>query len=105
MFFSISADMLQFLVLSVIEQEDSYGYQISQRLKPVSNAKDSTLYPILKRMQDEGLVQVYDRQIQGRNRRYYRITGSGKELCRQKKRDWEAWKEAMEQILQGGMYI
>ena len=76
--------MLQFLVLSVIEQEDSYGYQISQRLKPVSNAKDSTLYPILKRMQDDGLVQVYDRQIQGRNRRYYRITSQGMELDKKK---------------------
>ncbi len=104
MFFSISTDMLQFLVLSVIEQEDSYGYQISQRLKPVSNAKDSTLYPILKRMQDDGLVQVYDRQIQGRNRRYYRITSQGMELCRQRKKDWEAWKKAMEQILQGGTF-
>ena len=43
-------------------------------VKTVSNTKDSTLYPILKRLQENGLVDTYDQQFQGRNRRYYKIT-------------------------------
>lgn len=105
MVFTLSADLLQFLVLSIIEKEDAYGYQISQRLRPVSNAKDSTLYPVLKRLCEEELVTVYDRQIQGRNRRYYRITEKGTKQYRQRKEEWEAWKIQMDQILEGGTEI
>lgn len=94
--------MLQFLVLGVIMQEDSYGYSISQRIRPVSNAKDSTLYPILKRLQEEGLVIAYDRQIQGRNRRYYSITSLGKNRYGQLMEDWRLWKNEMDTILEGG---
>lgn len=105
MVFTLSADLLQFLVLSIIEKEDAYGYQISQRLRPVSNAKDSTLYPVLKRLCEEGLVTVYDRQIQGRNRRYYRITEKGTKQYQQRKQEWENWKIRMDQILEGGTEI
>lgn len=102
MIFTLSADMLQFLVLSVIAGEDSYGYHIAQKLRPVSNVKDSTLYPVLKRLCEEELVTVYDRQIQGRNRRYYRITEKGEQQYRLRKREWEEWKKDMDQILEGG---
>lgn len=102
MTFSLSADMLQFLILSIIAKEDSYGYQISQKLRSVSNAKDSTLYPILKRLCEEGLVTTYDQQIQGRNRRYYRITKMGEQQYRQRSEEWKIWKTDMDQILEGG---
>lgn len=101
MTFTISADMLQFLVLSVIAREDSYGYQISRKIRQVSNAKDSTLYPVLKRLQEEGLVTTYDQQIQGRNRRYYRITVKGRDCYERKRNEWEEWKAAMDGILEG----
>ena len=48
MTFTLNAPMLDFLVLSVIAEGDTYGYQISQIIKRASNTKDSTLYPILK---------------------------------------------------------
>lgn len=102
MTFSLSADMLQFLILSVIAKEDAYGYQISQKLRSVSDAKDSTLYPILKRLCEEGLVTTYDQQIQGRNRRYYRITEMGEQQYKQRSEEWRAWKTDMDRILEGG---
>ena len=62
MIYPLSTPLLEFLILSVVSRDDSYGYEISQQLKTVSNTKDSTLYPILKRLQENGLVDTYDQQ-------------------------------------------
>ncbi len=102
MTFTVNAEMLQFLVLAVIEHEDSYGYEISQRIRTVSNAKDSTLYPVLKRLLEEGLVEAYDRQIQGRNRRYYKVTSLGQDRYLKLTKEWQLWKKEMDAILEGG---
>lgn len=77
MVYPLNAPMLDFLVLSMIGQEDTYGYQISQQLKSIAVMKDAALYPVLRRLQEGGFVEVYDMQIQGRNRRYYKITEEG----------------------------
>ena len=78
MTFTLNTPMFDFLVLSVIANDDAYGYQISQIIKKAANTKDSTLYPILKRLQDSQYVETYDQQYQGRNRKYYTITEIGK---------------------------
>jgi PadR family transcriptional regulator PadR len=102
MIFTLNAAMLDFLVLSIIHRGDSYGYQISQMLKPISNAKDSTLYPVLKRLTESGWVEAYDQPYQGRNRRYYRITDAGcvhqEELCE----EWAQFAREVENIVEGG---
>ncbi|MDD6307011.1 MAG: PadR family transcriptional regulator, partial [Clostridiales bacterium] len=77
MIYPLSPPLLEMLILSIIEKGDSYGYLISQQLKEVSNLKDSALYPVLKRLSENGYVEVYDQQFQGRNRKYYRITQAG----------------------------
>ena len=82
MIFPLSPPMFDLLILSITEKEDSYGYQLSQKIKNVSGVKDSTLYPILKRLQEQGYLSVYDQPFQGRNRRYYRITESGRQRDR-----------------------
>lgn len=78
MTFTLNTPMFDFLVLSIIAEGDAYGYQISQIIKRVSDTKDSALYPILKKLQENGYVETYDQQFQGRNRKYYKITQSGK---------------------------
>jgi len=50
MIYPLNQPLAELLLLSIITQDDSYGYSISQRLKKVSNVKDSALYPILKRL-------------------------------------------------------
>lgn len=102
MIYTLNAPMLDFLVLTVIEQGDAYGYQISQILKKVSNAKDSTLYPVLKRLQENGWVEVYDQPFQGRNRRYYHMTESGQQHQRELLEEWKWFREAIEEIVSGG---
>ncbi len=102
MIYPLSPPLLEMLILSIIEKEDSYGYLISQRLKAVSNMKDSALYPVLKRLSENGYVVVYDQQFQGRNRKYYRITEAGMLQCKMLKEEWNRYIRAIEVIMDGG---
>lgn len=103
MIFPMNAPMFDLLVLSIVEKEDAYGYQISQMIKTVSNTKDSTLYPVLKRLQEQKFLTVYDQPFQGRNRRYYRITEEGRKQYRLLTGEWDTYKNAVDQIVKGGM--
>lgn len=102
MTFTLNAPMMDFLVLSVIAEGDAYGYQISQIIKRASNTKDSALYPILKRLQENGYVETYDRQYQGRNRKYYKITPSGRQRQEELLNEWENYKFIIDDIVKGG---
>lgn len=101
MIYPFNAPLLDFLVLSIIRKEDSYGYQISQQLKSVASMKDSTLYPILKRLSDSGYVDTYDQPFQGRNRKYYRITDSGRQQQELLLEEWNAYTQAINAIIKG----
>lgn len=103
MIFPLNVPMFDLLVLAVVENEDAYGYQISQIIKNISNTKDSALYPVLKRLQDNHYVTAYDEQFQGRNRRYYRITEDGRERCRALVNEWNQYKTEIDQIIERKM--
>ena len=73
MTFTLNTPMFDFLVLSIIAEGDAYGDQISQIIKRVSDTKDSALYPILKKLQENGYVETYDQQFQGRTANIIRL--------------------------------
>lgn len=102
MIFPMNAPMFDLLVLSITEKQDAYGYQLSQVIKQVSNTKDSTLYPVLKRLQEQGFLTAYDQSYQGRNRRYYRITESGRRQYRMLSEEWDSYRDAVDQIVKSG---
>lgn len=52
MYYPVSSVLIEFLILSIIEKQDSYGYEISQTIKIVADIKESTLYPILKKIRN-----------------------------------------------------
>ncbi len=104
MTFPLSAPMFDMLVLAVIAEEDAYGYQISRIIKRASSTtKDSSLYPILKRLQENTFVETYDRQFQGRNRKYYAITDSGKAYLSELTADWARYRSIVDDIIKGGI--
>ncbi len=103
MTFPLNAPIMDLLVLSVIEEDDAYGYQISQIIKRAADMKDSALYPVLKRLQENGYVKTYDRQYQGRNRKYYRITPAGQAQQKALLKDWETYKFIIDDIIRGGI--
>ena len=82
MSFPISAALLDAIVLSVVAQEPegTYGYKITQQVTHTLELSESTLYPVLHRLQKDQLLTVYDAPFNGRNRRYYQITSAGRSL-------------------------
>ena len=68
---------LEVCVLASINRQDSYGYQIVKDVPAVLNLTESTLYPLLKRMETAGLLTTYSVEHNGRLRKYYRITEAG----------------------------
>lgn len=103
MTFPLTAPMFDLLVLSVISEGDTYGYQISQIIKRAANTKDSTLYPILRRLQQSNYVKTYDQQYQGRNRKYYTITEEGRQHQQKLAQEWAQYRTIIDSIVEGGM--
>ena len=100
--FQVSAALLDACVLAMLLREDAYGYVLTQNAKEVLNVSESTLYPVLRRLQKEGNLTVYDKPYDGRNRRYYQITDSGKEKLSEYIAQWSEYKEKVDKILIGG---
>ena len=65
-YYPVSAVLTECLILSVVEQQDSYGYEISQTVKLVAAIKESTLYPILRKLETGGYLTTYSEEFQGR---------------------------------------
>lgn len=73
----IKRGLLDILVLAAIKDEDSYGYSIIKELKPYLEISESTLYPILRRLEAANLLTVRSAEHNGRLRKYYKITDAG----------------------------
>jgi len=69
--------VLEIFVLAILSKDDSYGYQLMSDLSPYIDISESTLYPILRRLDKQGKLETYNRLHNGRNRKYYRITKMG----------------------------
>ncbi|MBP8639725.1 MAG: PadR family transcriptional regulator [Oscillospiraceae bacterium] len=82
--------VLEICVLSAMRKEDAYGYKIIKDLSPFMEVSESTLYPILKRLEQSGCVTVYSIEHNGRLRKYYRITETGHERIGEFLSDWDS---------------
>jgi len=74
----IKKGLIDVCILAVLLKEDSYGYQIIRDVSHLVEISESTLYPVLKRLQTNNLVTTYDVAYNGRLRKYYKITDKGK---------------------------
>ena len=84
--------VLDVCVLTAIKNQDSYGYQIIKDMKPYLEMAESTLYTILKRLEEGRFLTVRTVEYDGRLRKYYHITGEGIERIAAFK---EEWREVM----------
>lgn len=98
--FPISAALLDSMVLAIVEKEDTYGYEITRNLREVADVSESTLYPVLRRLQKNMLLETYDREYMGRNRRYYRVTAKGITALDDYRAQWQHHKEMIDSILE-----
>ena len=80
--------LVEHCVLAALARGDSYGYQIVKDLSAVVAVTESTLYPILRRLEGAGALSVYSVEHNGRLRKFYRLTKSGREQLRRFAADW-----------------
>lgn len=80
--------LLDVCVLATIKDQDSYGYQIIKDTKPFVEISESTLYPILRRLEAGKFLTVRNAEHNGRLRKYYRITALGLARLEEFKREW-----------------
>ena len=81
--------LLDVCVLAAIQDKDSYGYQIIKDMKPFVEISESTLYPILRRLESADLLTVWSAEHNGRLRKYYRITQLGRKRIQDFKDEWQ----------------
>lgn len=100
MVFNTGAALLDAIVLAVVskEEEGTYGYKITQDVRKAIEVSESTLYPVLRRLQKDACLVVYDRECGGRNRRYYQITEIGSQKLAEYRREWEDYSSKVSQI-------
>lgn len=81
--------LLEVCVLASIKNEDSYGYKIIKDMKPYIELSESTLYTILKRLENANMLTVRTTEHGGRLRKYYHITQLGLNRIEEFKDEWE----------------
>jgi PadR family transcriptional regulator PadR len=81
--------VLDACVLAAIKYEDSYGYKIIKDLSPVITLSESTLYTILKRLEEAKMLEVRSIPFNGRLRKYYHITKLGLKRIEEFKEEWQ----------------
>ena len=99
MSFPISAGLLDSMVLAVVSCEDTYGYEITQTMRKAVDVSESTLYPVLKRLQKSQMLETYDKEYMGRNRRYYHVTAKGAAQLSSYRSEWLEHKQKVDSIL------
>ena len=104
MVFNTGAALLDAVVLAVVAQEPegTYGYKITQDVRAILEVSESTLYPVLRRLQGANLLETYDQEFNGRNRRYYKITSNGMIQLDTYRREWIAYSQKLNVLLLGG---
>lgn len=91
--------ILELLVLASLKYDDSYGYIIIQEMKEVIEISESTLYPILRRLEQQELVRTYETVYQSRIRKYYSITDQGIKRLKESEMDFKEMKKIYDYIL------
>lgn len=104
MVFNTGAALLDAIVLAVVSRESkgTYGYKITQDVRKTIDVSESTLYPVLRRLQKDGCLEVHDKQYDGRNRRYYQVTKRGKEQLKLYKEEWTIYAGKISALFEGG---
>jgi PadR family transcriptional regulator PadR len=94
--------VLELCVLALLSRGDAYAYEIASRLAKGIDMGEGTIYPLMRRMQSDGLVDTYlVESPSGPPRKYYKLTAAGEASFTAQKAEWSAFSKAVEDILGG----
>ena len=104
MVFNTGAALLDAIVLAVVSRDaaGTYGYKITQEVREVIALSESTLYPVLRRLQKDECLEVYDMECAGRNRRYYKVTEKGRRQLSLYESEWRRYSAKISLMFEGG---
>jgi PadR family transcriptional regulator PadR len=93
---------LELCVLALLARQESYAYEIASTLAAGVGMGEGTIYPLMRRMQNDGLVDTrLEESSSGPPRKYYRLTSSGRTAFAAQKREWRAFADAVNELLGG----
>ncbi len=94
---------VEMLILEVISHGPSYGYEIAQTVTSESNGyfdlKEGSLYPALHRLEQQKYVSAFWQEVEGRRRKYYKISAAGQKSLDAKRAAWRAFSKGVEGVL------
>lgn len=92
-------------LLSIIKEEASYGYEMVSKLRErgLDLASEGSIYPLLSRLQKQGIIEGYLVQSsEGPARKYYRMSDTGREVLEQWTDEWDNFRDSVDAVLDGG---
>jgi len=98
----IKRGLLDACLLAILARGESYGYKLTQDAEQVMTVGESTLYPILRRMEQQGHLETRQEEHNGRLRKYYRITPSGEVRLQTFRQEWREVKKMVDYVMTGG---
>ena len=107
MVFNTGAALLDAIVLAVVSKEEqgTYGYKITQDVRRAIEVSESTLYPVLRRLQKDDCLEVYDMECGGRNRRYYKVTSRGWAQLQLYESEWREYSDKITGLFEGRIKV
>lgn len=92
--------VLELCVLTLLSRGDAYGYEIASRLMEEVGMGEGTIYPLMRRMQDDGMVSTYLVEVPGSPpRKYYRMTDLGRATLTAQRGEWRSFRSAVDRML------
>jgi PadR family transcriptional regulator, regulatory protein PadR len=93
--------VLDLLVLAMLNKRDQYGYDISDAISQTIQIAAGTVYPILRKLKDDGLVTTYLSETSGGPpRKYYKITEDGRKAMKSTRKEWVEFVDSIFEILE-----
>ena len=105
---TVSSGNISMLLLQLLSEKDMYGYEMIEELEKrseyVFSLKAGTMYPLLHAMESKKHLVSYEKEAQGKMRRYYTITKQGRAELLKKKEAWKTYSKAVGQVIGGALY-
>ena len=96
--------MVEVCILSLLSRGDSYGYRLIKDIEPIMTLSESTLYPVLRRLESAGCLTVYSVEHNSRLRKYYAITDEGRRKIADFLGEWAEIKKVYDFIAEGSSH-
>jgi len=95
--------VLELCALALLGKKNRYGYELVNEISKKISISEGTIYPLLRRLKNDGYVTTYlEESKEGAPRKYYQLTGDGKKMERDLKKEWKTFVKEVNSFLKGG---